>query len=239
MGTSRPRRRLGLPAAAAALVLAVVGVVAIALGVGGQSPPPPQPAPSRAAPDRPEPQTSAEQGHDRAPNAAQQGRSTNRPRQEALPYSRPVRLAIPGIDVSSRLVDLGLDAQGVMETPEPVDRAGWFTPSPPPGVPGAAVIAGHVTWDQEPSVFFRLGELRRGDQVRVERADGAVVEYSVTRVGSFSKRAFPTQAVYDQPDQSELRLITCGGRYDEQANRYLDNVIVWAEVTGVARPGGS
>jgi LPXTG-site transpeptidase (sortase) family protein len=145
-----------------------------------------------------------------------------------------VRIEIPRIDVSSSLVDLGLDSQGVMETPEPVDKAGWFTPSPPPGVPGATVIAGHVTWNQEPSVFFELGDLRRGDRIKVERADGVLTTFEVTRIGSFPKESFPTKAVYTQPKRSELRLITCGGEYDEAQNRYLDNVIVWATIVDVA-----
>jgi len=152
-----------------------------------------------------------------------------------LDYSRPVRIEIPTIGVSSTLVDLGLDAEGVMETPEPVDKAGWFTPSPPPGVPGATVIAGHVTWNQQPSVFFELGDLRRGDRVRVERADGVATTFRVTRIGSFPKESFPTEAVYTQPGRAELRLITCGGEYDEASNRYLDNVIVWATIDDVTR----
>jgi LPXTG-site transpeptidase (sortase) family protein len=150
-----------------------------------------------------------------------------------LDYSRPVHLTIPRIGVSSSLVELGLDSAGRMETPEPVDVAGWFEPSPPPGVPGATVLAGHVTWNQEPMVFFRLGDLRRGDTIRVRRADGAVTTYAVTRVGTFDKEEFPTREVYDHPQQSELRLITCGGKYDEADHRYLGNVVVWARIVAV------
>jgi LPXTG-site transpeptidase (sortase) family protein len=156
-----------------------------------------------------------------------------------LDYSEPTTIAIPTIDVRSKLVDIGLDSQGAMETPVPVDKAGWFTPSPPPGVPGATVVAGHVTWNQEPMVFFDLGKLRRGDTVELTREDGAVVVYEVTRTGSFPKDEFPTKAVYSQPDQPELRLITCGGEYDEVNNRYLANVIVWAEMVDVRDAGSS
>ena len=150
-----------------------------------------------------------------------------------LGFSRPVSLSIPRIGVTSALVDIGLDSDGVMETPVPVQRAGWFTPSPAPGVPGATVIAGHVTWDQEPSVFYELGSLQPGDHVRVRRADGVVTVFAVTRTGSFPKDSFPTESVYTQPSRSELRLITCGGTYDARTSRYLSNVVVWAEIVDV------
>lgn len=145
----------------------------------------------------------------------------------ALGFSEPARIEIPRIGVSSPLGRIGLDGAGAMEAPDPVDRPGWFTPSPPPGVPGATVIAGHVAWKGEPSVFYRLADLQPGDRVRVSREDGTVVVFEVTRIGSFPKDAFPTRSVYGQPDGAELRLITCGGGYDE-TGRYLENVIVWA-----------
>lgn len=222
-------------ATAAAAVLAVVGVTAIGFAVLDQEPAPPQPEKlAAAAPSDPASrlEASATESDDAPRTGPEQGEAAE---VRSLDYSEPVRIEIPKIDVSSSLVDLGLDSEGVMETPEPVDQAGWFTPSPPPGVPGATVIAGHVTWNQQPSVFFELGDLGKGDRVRVERADGVVTTFRVTRIGSFPKEAFPTEAVYTQPPRSELRLITCGGEYDASTNRYLDNVIVWAKIVDTSK----
>lgn len=211
---------------AVAVLLAVSGIVALAIGLAGQEPAPPAPDDTTAAtaPQSPAPDKQRQKSPDQEANP------------DTLDYSAPVRIDIPPIDVSSSLVEVGLDSAGVMETPEPVDLAGWFAPSPPPGIPGATVIAGHVTWDQEPMVFFRLGDLRRGDRVEVEREDGVTVAYEVTRIGTFPKEGFPTKAVYDQPDRSELRLITCGGGYDEASSRYLANVIVWATIVDTVPP---
>lgn len=154
-----------------------------------------------------------------------------------LDYAAPVRVSIPTIGVSSPLVELGLNPKGVMQTPQNPDRAGWFSPAPPPGVPGAAVVAGHVTWDRQPVVFFRLGDLRHGDKIRIARADHTTAVFEVYKTGTFPKRSFPTDAVYDQPNVPELRLITCGGGYDETTNNYRANVIVWAKM--VAAPRGT
>jgi sortase (surface protein transpeptidase) len=148
-----------------------------------------------------------------------------------LPESEPVTVSIPKIGVRSRLVDLGLDDDGDMEVPDPA-VAGWFTRGPTPGALGPAVITGHVTWNG-PAVFYRLGTMRRGDQVSVTRKDGKTAVFTVTRVARFSKSRFPSQAVYGEIDHAGLRLITCGGTYDAARNTYMDNVIVFAKLKAV------
>ena len=156
-----------------------------------------------------------------------------------LPESEPVSVSIPRIGVRSTLDEVGLDkTNGEMETPEPVSVAGWYTGGATPGALGPAVITGHVTWDGAPSVFYRLGTLRPGDQVAVTRKDGRTAVFTVTRVARFSKSRFPSRAVYGAIDHAGLRLITCGGTYDEARHRYLDNVIVFARLDSVRRPGG-
>ena len=79
-----------------------------------------------------------------------------------LPAAQPLGVSIPRLDVASRLVRLGTDDQGAMEVPQDPATAGWYHLGPTPGALGPAVIAGHVTWNQVPAVFFRLAELRRG-----------------------------------------------------------------------------
>ena len=154
-----------------------------------------------------------------------------------LPESDPVAVFIPRIGVRSPLVDLGLDRNEVMTLPPPA-RAGWFSRGAAPGALGPAVIAGHVTWDGAPAVFYRLGTLRRGDHVTVSRQDGRTAVFTVTRVARFSKSQFPSQAVYGAIDHAGLRLITCGGTYDAARHRYLDNVVVFARLEAAREPTG-
>jgi sortase (surface protein transpeptidase) len=148
-----------------------------------------------------------------------------------LPESDPVAVSIPRIGVESRLVPLGLESNGEMELPAPA-VAGWFTRGPTPGALGPAVITGHVTWNG-PAVFYRLGTMRRGDQVTVTRKDGKTAVFTVSRVDRFSKSRFPSKAVYGTIDHAGLRLITCGGTYDAANHRYLDNVVVFAKLKSV------
>lgn len=161
--------------------------------------------------------------------------TSDRLRGPLLASSVPTTLNIPRIHVRSALVRLGLDGSGAMEVPVDPDEAGWFTGAPTPGSLGPAVIAGHVTWDRYPAVFFRLAELRRGDRVEVLRRDGQAAVFAVSGVRRFSKARFPTDAVYGPTHRAALRLITCGGQYDEGAARYEDNVVVFAELVDVRR----
>lgn len=154
-----------------------------------------------------------------------------------LPESEPTRIRIPRLGVTSPLVPLGLDPAGALEVPRDGRRAGWFTEAPTPGALGPAVIAGHVTWDGQPAIFFRLGELRPTDRVHVLRTDGATAIFAVRRVVSFAKSRFPSAAVYGSTDHAALRLITCTGRFDDAVGAYEDNAVVFAALVDVRRRG--
>ena len=145
-----------------------------------------------------------------------------------LPPSPPVRVEIPSIGVSSPLVRLGLNRDRSMEVPGNFQVAGWFTGGPQPGQLGPAVIAGHVDSRTGPAVFYRLRDLRPGDQVRVVRADHRVVSFEVDSLASYPKQALPTEAVYGATTAPVLRLITCAGSFDRSSRSYRDNLVVSA-----------
>jgi hypothetical protein len=140
----------------------------------------------------------------------------------------PVRVRAPGIDAA--VSSVGLDADGTLAVPGDPAVAGWLAAGVAPGGTGPAVLAGHVDWGGAPAVFAALGELRPGDEVAVERADGSVVRFAVTRVERVAKDAFPAAEVYGPTPDAQLRLITCGGRFDRAAGSYEDNVVVHAVV---------
>jgi LPXTG-site transpeptidase (sortase) family protein len=152
------------------------------------------------------------------------------PPQSAVPrpVAAPVSLTIPLIGVSTKLITLGLQSNGSLQVPSTTSVAGWYTGSPRPGAIGSAVIVGHIDSKNVPGVFFRLDELRRGDQVYVRRADGTIVEFRVTSVQEYLKDQFPTEAVYGPTPDAELRLITCGGAFDYATGHYLSNIVVYA-----------
>jgi hypothetical protein len=146
--------------------------------------------------------------------------------------SPPVRLAIPTIGVATPLVHLGLEADGGMQVPADFGRAGWFTEGPAPGQVGPSVIAGHVDSRTGPAVFYRLRELRSGQAILVERADGSRLRFVVERARSYPKEEFPTAAVFGPVPEAALRLITCAGDFDRARGSYRDNLVVFARLAG-------
>jgi sortase (surface protein transpeptidase) len=147
---------------------------------------------------------------------------------QSAPVARPVSLTIPLIGVKTQLITLGLTAGGALQVPTSWTVAGWYTGSPRPGAIGSAIIVGHIDSQSGPAVFFRLPELRRGDDVYVKRADGTTAEFRVTAVQTYLKDQFPTQTVYGPTPDAELRLITCGGTFDLATGHYLSNIVVYA-----------
>ncbi|MEV4660042.1 class F sortase [Micromonospora sp. NPDC049301] len=200
-------RRRTLPAVVALLGVSGLGLITVGLTGGPERPPrPPAEAPTRTHP---------------APDLA------------PLPRAAPVRVQIPAIDVRAAVVPIGADAAGVLEVP-PLDRptlAGWYRHGVSPGETGNAVLVGHVDSAAGPAVFFDLGRLRAGQEIRITRADARVTTFTVDVVRSYPKDRFPTTLVYGPADVAGLRLITCGGRFDAGTGNYVDNIVVFATRT--------
>jgi hypothetical protein len=156
-----------------------------------------------------------------------------------LPAAAPVSLTIPAIDVTSPLSSLGRNPDGTVEVPsleDPNAGAGWFRDSPEPGALGPSVILGHVdSREFGPGVFYDLGFLRPGDTIEIGRDDGSVAVFAVASVETVPKASFPTLLVYGNIDHAGLRLITCGGSFDENARSYQGNVIAFASLVS-SRP---
>ena len=163
--------------------------------------------------------------------AARQFRSTRRFRSTPV----PVRLEIPRIGVATGLQRLGRATDGTVEVPSGLGKwtmAGWYDGGTRPGDPGSAVILGHVDSTSGPAVFYRLRELRPGDRVEVVQAGGSRIAFTVERVEQYPKRRFPTAEVYYPTLEPMLRLVTCGGAFNDATGHYTDNVIVFASLRG-------
>ncbi len=149
--------------------------------------------------------------------------------------SRPVSVTIPALGVDAPIERLGVDSNQHLEVPSDPATVGWYEESSAPGAAGAAVIAGHVTWEQEPAVFFNLGDLRPGQRVHLQRADGRTAVFAITRIKQYAKDEFPTARVYRPVDRPVLRLITCGGEYDADSDTYTANVVAYGTLVATRR----
>ncbi|MEU4770737.1 class F sortase [Micromonospora sp. NPDC023644] len=150
-----------------------------------------------------------------------------------LARSAPTTIAIPRIGVDAAIMPLGTNPDGTVQVP-PLERAqlaGWYEPGPSPGEIGNAVIVGHVDSAAiGPAVFFSLGALQPGDTITVTRQDGQQATFTVESVKAYPKTEFPTEQVYGPSNRPGLRVVTCGGTFDEAAGSYPDNVVVFASM---------
>jgi Sortase domain len=158
----------------------------------------------------------------------------------SLRRSVPVSVAIPAIGVSSRVLHLGVNADGSIQVPSldtQASDAAWYKYSATPGQIGASVIEGHVDSYTGPAVFFRLGALRPGDRIDVRLADGVTAVFRVIGVREYLKKNFPAAIIYHPPDYAALRLITCGGAFDSGTGHYLSSTVVFASLIS-SHPAG-
>ncbi len=149
-----------------------------------------------------------------------------------LPASVPVSLQVPDIGINTSLVSLGQAADGSMDVPgvQPGDPGGWYKYSPTPGQLGPAVILGHVNTVAGPDgLFYRLHEMKPGEQFSVMRADHSVAVFRVDKLTKVKKATFPTLSVYGNTNRAEIRLITCGG-YDPVSGEFTENTVVYGHL---------
>jgi sortase (surface protein transpeptidase) len=140
----------------------------------------------------------------------------------------PRRIVVPAIGVSAKVIPLGLNKDGTIQTPTKWGVTGWYRDGPTPGQRGPAVVVGHVDSKSGPAVFYRLRALLRGDLIRIDRSDGTVVRFRVQRSEHWPKSHFPSKRVYGPTGEAALRLVTCGGSFDAATGHYLENTIVYA-----------
>ncbi|WP_304454501.1 class F sortase [Nocardiopsis sp. YSL2] len=217
----RPGGRRGTSVATAAGAIALLAVLAAGCGqtpaTGGQPSPEASASPPSAASSD-------------AVDTAGEGDT------ETLPRSAPTGLQIPAIGVdTSQTVALGTQENGQIEVPEGDSTVGWYEGGPTPGEFGPALMGAHVDSESGPALFYRLADLTGGEEVRVVREDGVTAVFTVYSVEQYPKDAFPTRKVYAPTEhRAELRLVTCGGTFDEETGHYRDNIVAYASMTGVA-----
>lgn len=131
------------------------------------------------------------------------------------------------------MVIKGIDANGVMETPEGPWESAWYDFTHKPGSSdgkGNAVFSGHVdalyTGQDAPAVFFNLKDLVPGDRITVEMSDGTTYKYAVASSWSVDYKTADVSSIIGGTTDEVITLITCGGG---SGTNYNQRLIVRAE----------
>jgi hypothetical protein len=154
---------------------------------------------------------------------------------DPLGFSAPLHIAVQAAGIDADLIKVGLAADGSVGVP-PLDqaqKAAWYGGGPAPGQAGPAVIDAHVDSRETRGfrgAFYNLGAVQPGELIRITRADHTVAVFTVDSVQQSPKAKFPTSRVYGSVSYAALRLITCGGDFDDAKGSYVDNTIVYAHM---------
>jgi sortase (surface protein transpeptidase) len=141
----------------------------------------------------------------------------------------PVRIVIPAVKADALIVNVGVLDDGSMDVP-PFGLAAWFRVGPAPGAPGPAVVVGHVDSKRGPDVFYRLRELKPGDEVQIYDKSGDMATFVVDSSELILKSELPTERIWSKTLEPVIRLITCGGEFDRSTGHYLSNTIVYGHL---------
>lgn len=151
-----------------------------------------------------------------------------------VPVDPPVRLEIPGLELSMPVDPAGVADDGSMEVPPDATHAGWYRFGPAPAsATGTTLIAAHV--DSRLTgigPFAQLHRLRPGDAVEVATGAGGQHTYVVVDVLRVAKESAPVGTWFDRDGPPRLVLVTCGGAWRADIGHYADNVVVTAEPVG-------
>jgi sortase A len=144
-----------------------------------------------------------------------------------------VRVRIPSINVNAAVEQVGIDAEGNMDTPKDPWNTAWYAPGVRPGQAGNAAIAGHVDYaGLGQVVFWDLNLLVAGDEVFVDTADGKTLRFVVSDSTYYRPANAPLERIFGGANTSNLNLITCGGAFDPATRQYDQRLVVFTTYAG-------
>ncbi len=139
------------------------------------------------------------------------------------------RLVVPGVGIDAPVVTLGVNSDGVMQSPATPTDVGWYNFSSLPGGGSNIVLSGHVDYvNYGPAIFWNLRELKPDDVVQVVLDNGSVVNYHVTTVTTYDDQTAPVQQIIGATPAETITMITCTGTFDTQSREYDKRLVVRA-----------
>ncbi len=142
----------------------------------------------------------------------------------------PTRLIIPNIHIDAHIEQIGLTADGAMDTPKETSNVGWFMFGSRPGEIGTATMAGHSGWkNNKPVVFDSLSDLQVGDLVYVENTEKIIHTFVVREMRIYDENA-DTISVFTSSDGiPHLNLITCNGTWNAEKKSYSNRIVIFTD----------
>src|SRR3989338_1929508 len=136
-----------------------------------------------------------------------------------------------GIDANVQSVGLSWKGDGNMGIPTNFTDVAWYNQGPRPGMPGIAVIDGHVDGkDVQKAEFYDLDKLKPGDAVEVVDKKGTVIQFRVVESRTYDYDSPTADIFIGDGSKSLINLITCSGDWDKERKLYRQRIVVTAEL---------
>ncbi|HLF71890.1 MAG TPA: class F sortase [Dehalococcoidia bacterium] len=156
------------------------------------------------------------------------------------PDARTIRrLILPSVGIDAPVVIGNVDDDGRMQAPSGPTEVAWYGFSAHPGATGNVVMAAHVDYiDYGPAAFWRLRDVKAGDEVTVTLDDGASFVYRIVSSIYYDAEDAPVAEIVGPTPNQTITLITCGGVFDKSVREYDQRLVVrGVRVTSVSNPG--
>jgi Sortase domain len=147
--------------------------------------------------------------------------------------ANPVRLLISAIGIDATVEEVGVTPAGDLAVPKqnPWQDVGWYESGPRPGERGSAVIDGHLDRPGGyPAVFWRLRDMRIGDEVVVMDAFGKTLRFHVRDIEFYSPQDAPIQEIFGNETGTYLNLITCAGDWIASQHQTTLRLVIYTSL---------
>jgi sortase A len=151
----------------------------------------------------------------------------------SVPPTSPKYISIPAIGITNtRIIRLGLLANGQIATPDNIFDTGWYDGSSKPGQSGAMFIYGHVSSWTADGVFYNLKKLKAGDDVTITRGDNQTYTYRVVTTKIYPYMSVDMNAVLSPINSSlpGLNLMTCTGQVIAGTSEFNERLVVFTSL---------
>ena len=148
-----------------------------------------------------------------------------------VPSDQPRYIRIPSINVNARVMSVGVNSRGNIDTPANLNDTAWYDGSAKPGQEGQVFIDGHTSFSSAIYAAFNdLPKLQQGDLITIERGDGQQINYHVTEVKTVDADKVDMGEALNPPEGAKrgLTLMTCTGTFNYRTQTADKRLIVYA-----------
>jgi sortase (surface protein transpeptidase) len=140
-----------------------------------------------------------------------------------VPAETPRVLRIPSLQIAARVKQVGTTLSNEPIAPKNIADVGWYEGSSKPGSEGAVLLNGHLAGPSKDGVFKNIQSLKPGDEITLERGDGKVFIYNVSRIQEYSGGQIDMNAAINSinPTKKGLNLVTTLNKYSGTEKRVI------------------